>query len=505
MDFLSLVQVLGSPKLRRDVRRFRAAGEDRREQVRAVGADVLLGRLHGSRDLRVQLDELKGHSILVGTTGGGKSWAAVGLMQLLQGDCHGHVGLGLVDGKGDLFSRALEVLDWSEELPPLVLDFGASDPVPYSFLTPHGDQSVERLVDRRMDSLDDLLGRDSQLSLRMSRMLRNVLLLAAGTGLTLPHVELLLGDAGLCLRLVRDVQDERLRQYFELEFEREKNATAPALLSRLDFLLRNTNLRLSFGSSTACDLGAAMNSGRSILVNTGGPTVSRQISKVVQSLVVSDLRQAVFQRKEGGSHYFWFLDESQSLMVTRADTDNLVDILTLGRSFGASLVLMTQSIAAVAPDRRFLSQLETNTKWMLMFRSGPDDARLLLAGLDTDLRAVRERDSHGNPIYETNDDVVKEKLREVMTLPQGQAFAWLKESGRGAERIHLPRVKWQKGAARPPVECLDPEVVERELREKTASLRSLATVKTRPTTKPKANLSTVMARLEKAMTAGGEK
>jgi hypothetical protein len=424
-------------------------------------------------------------------------------MQQLQRVHRGHLRLGLVDGKGDLFNRALEILDWSEELPPLVLNFGASDPVPYSFLTPHGHESAERLVERRMDCLDDLLGRDSQLSLRMSRMLRNVLLLASGTGLALLHVELLLGDTGLCLRLVRDVRNERLRQYFEHEFERERNTTAPALLSRLDFMLRNTNLRLSFACSTPCDFGSALDSGRPILVNTGGPTVFRQISKVVQSLVVSDLRQAVFQRMEGSQHYVLFLDEAQCLMVNRADTDNLVDLLTLGRSFGVGLVLMTQSIAAVSPDKGFLRQLETNTKWILMFRSGPDDARLLLPGLDTDLRAVRERDSHGKPIFESTADVVKEKLQEVMTLPQGQAFVWLKESGRGAERIHLPTVKGQRQSARPPVEVLEREVVERELREKTAWLRNLTATKVKPPVRPKNSLSSVMASLEKAM-AGGE-
>jgi hypothetical protein len=226
---------------------------------------------------------------------------------------------------------------------------------------------------------------------------------------------------------------------------------------------------------------------------------------MVQSLVVSDLRQAAFQREEWSHHYAFFLDEAQCLMVNRTDTDNLVDLLTLGRTFGASLVLMTQSIAAVSPDRGFLRQLETNTKWMFMFRSGPDDARLLLPGLGTTLRAIRERDAHGKPIYESTEDVVKEKLQEVMTLPKGQAFAWLKESGRGAQRMHLPRVEWQRNSTRPPVEEFDGDAVEQELREKTAWLRSLSSANGKTSTKSGRHLSAVMASLEKAMAAQCEK
>jgi hypothetical protein len=502
MDLIDLLHVIGTPKLRRDAQylrhgessaRFMPAGPAEAGSI-AVGMAATAGR-----PFRLALADLAGHGLVLGSTGGGKTWAVASVLQQLEKGAR-PLGWAVVDPKGDLFKRAIHLIEPEQGVAPLIVDFTGLKPVPYGLLLPQNGETPERLVDRRMAIFDDVLGHDGSLSLRMSRALRNVLLLAVHNQLAFPMVEYLLSNGDICRTLGRRSSDERVSAYFKTDFDRERNTTVPALLARLDFLLRTAVLRLSFGADRCVDYRTAMDTSAQVLVNTGGPALPRSVSQVIQSLVVSDLRQAVFARQERSRGYLWFIDEAQTVMSNQADTDNLTDLLTMARSFGVGLALMTQSVTAASPSRSFVNQLETNTSWMAVFRCGLDDARLIEPGLAIDKRSMRERHLSGRSQYLTVEQERRLQLEGITRLPSGEAYVWPRADGRPATKVRFPRVCLPKQAPWPRAE-LDAVEVGHRLAEQQERLRSLGDgLPSGRKNSAKMDLGKVLARLDQAMT-----
>ena len=288
-----------------------------------------------------------------------------------------------------------------------------------------------------------------------------------------------------------------MRTYFAHDFERERNTTLPALAARLDFLLRDAVLCLSFGSDKFVDLRMAMDDGIFVLINTGGPRMPRLASRVTQSLILSDLRQAVFTRVLKDRPYFWFLDEAQALFGQRADVENLTSLLTMSRSFGGHLVLMTQSVVAACPDRAFLQQLETNVRWLLMFRTGPEDARLLETAVPVTGRVIRHRDDKGRTVRMRADQERRMLLRRIPNLPERTAYLWLRGTDRFASRIHLPLVGLPTPSkARSINQCVSANVVEQELAKQERRLRELVLALTRGRRGREQKVEDILTRLE---------
>jgi hypothetical protein len=344
-------------------------------------------------------------------------------------------GVGVLDGKPEIFSwMASEIAEGQYEPKPLLLNFAGPDPVPYALLKPRIGENADRLIERRMEAFDDLLGRGGHLSLRMSRMLRNLLRLMVEHDLPFPLIEFLFAHADVVVHLADQLPDSRLRDYFADEFGRERQTTQLALSARLDSILRHQNLRLSFGSDTFVDFREAMDHGAIILVNAGGATLPRSHTRLIQSLVFSDIRQAVFERQERQRPFTWFIDEAQCLFSQPSDIENVSTLLSMARSFGVNLVLITQSLVAASPTVDFLSSLETNFRWLLLFRAGVKDAAIIEPALPVSGRVVRQRHGKGQISYLTPSQEVAERVRHIANLPLRHAYLWL----RGASSTAVP-------------------------------------------------------------------
>lgn len=504
MDWISSLQAIGASKLRRDRARYlktiqrSSEPEGTRRENDADGRPGI-----EASPITVPVRDLTAHGLIAGATGSGKTWAAIGLMQDLQRSGRGRLNIGVVDGKGDLFKRALQTIEPSVLARPdaVICDFSGSTPPAYGLLLRQSGETNEGLVDRRMSVFDDVLGTENQLSLRMSRVLRNVLTVAVEHELGFPMVEFLLARGDICRAIGMQSADERVAGYFQHEFEREQNTTVKAVLARLDFLLRSSALRLSFGSDRVINLQGAIDAGAPVLFNTGGPAIPRQVSRVVQSLLLSDLRHAVFGRQHPSVPFSLFLDEAQTLMSNTADAGNLIDLLTMARSFGAGIVLMTQSIAAASPSREFLQQLETNLRWMVMFRTGLTDAKLIEPGLLTTGNVVKWRHHGGHVTYLTDEQEATERLRAFASLPAHHAYVWSRSGTSPARLVKFPQVSLQQLADPPPLIHVDAGRVHRQLREQEERLRSIANLGN-PKNSPRSNrgLGDILARVDQALT-----
>lgn len=512
MDLLTVLQAIGAPKLRDDARRYvRAAREraaiesgppaPRSGRSAATEVSVGIGVDRRGRDVRVPLSRLYGHGLILGASGAGKSYTAAALMtNILEAKARGFNGsFALVDMKGELF----DLLSAKPSNVPIIrANFAGSSPVPYALLKPRCGESAEGLVDRRMEIFDDVLGRDSQLSLRMSRMLRNFLMLAIEHELAFPLLEFLFASPDVTETIALSSRHERVKMYFTSDFARERNTTLPALSARLDFILRHEHLRLSFGADDFIDLKAAMDEGTPVLITAGGPTLPRSLSRIIQSIVVSDLRQAVFARKNHKRPYLWFIDEAQVLFSQRADADNVSTLLAMSRSFGASLALITQSLTAACPDRDLLASLETNVRWMVVFRCGLQDAQILEPALPVTGQLVRQRYERGRIGYMTPAQELTHRLRQVTNLPPRTGFFWLRGAGMPATLITTHSVRsGQKPSATPSAgQQVSADSIRKRLAEQEAQLRRMtfkpATPADRKRSKGSAKVHDILGRLE---------
>jgi hypothetical protein len=471
MDMTHLLHKLGGRWLKRAARAEVRAGRARLDEARSADERLLQaddgdpnttispGVAESGRRLRIPLRHFLGHGIIAGATGSGKTRAALLLMQQIFGIVSKTktYGFGMIDLKGEFFAHALEICRRQKtgDETVHVLDLSHRTAViPYDLLIPQRDESKSDLIARRMETLGDLLG-DTDLSLRMSRMLRFLLSLLVENDLSFSALDYLVEVPTTATMLASKSKDDRVKRYFTGDFLKEQSSTLPALRYRLDPLIVPESVRLSLSAGERFDFAKVMDESGTILINLAGAGVHS--AKIFQSLILSDLRQAIFARRNPERPFVWFCDEAQLLFDRRYDKANLATIFSLARSFGVHVTLVTQSLRSAIGDGEFFQNLETNFRWLLLLRSGTNDAAVLKPGLRA-TGSVRRGNSGGQPGYLTPDQELQHTLKEVANLPAREGFLWMRGSGARAVRITTHKVE---DLARQPESSNEPALAER--------------------------------------------
>src|SRR2546427_6006061 len=91
-----------------------------------------------------------------------------------------------------------------------------------------------------------------------------------------------------------------------------------ALRARMESLFASEGVRLALSGTTAPDFRALQNEGKIVLVNCAGPSITRGVRLLLQGLVLSDIRQAIFARANNPPvTYLWMADEAQNFFLTK--------------------------------------------------------------------------------------------------------------------------------------------------------------------------------------------
>src|SRR2546427_7994820 len=146
-------------------------------------------------------------------------------------------------------------------------------------------------------------------------------------------------------------------------------------------------------ATPAPDFRRFQDEGKIVLLNCFGENISRGVRRLLQALVLSDIRQAVFARRQKDISYLWLCDEAQNFFLTEKERDNMTDLLTMSRSFGAYFVFLTQNMSTAVQDPRMLKILYTNIRWSFSMRGEPGDCAFLKAVLPVTGRALRPQAS----------------------------------------------------------------------------------------------------------------
>src|SRR6266404_7465429 len=126
------------------------------------------------------------------------------------------------------------------------------------------------------------------------------------------------------------------QMYCVRHFVQEGKQTIAALRARMDSLFGSDGVRLALSGFSAPDFRQLQNDGKIVLVNCAGSSISRGVRLLLQGLVLSDIRQAIFARPNNPPvSYLWLADEAQNFFLTRQQQENMADVLTMARSFGS--------------------------------------------------------------------------------------------------------------------------------------------------------------------------
>ncbi len=407
------------------------------------GPHAHLGETEWGEDVMVPLSELvKACGIVTGGTGAGKSMAACAVIEALTHHLpqSRSVGFGVLDAKGELFERALYLLSARlqkldgkarEELQNriVIIDFSSQKAVsPYNILSRWPYTEHDFFINSRLETLRELLPSGEKLSLRGAAVLKHLLALLSEFGLPLTYLNHALESDVLRAKLLARSKNPETRLYFARHFVQEGKQTIAALRTRMDSLFSSDGVRLALSGSTAPDFRRLQNEGKIVLVNCAGSSISRGVRLLLQGLVLSDIRQAIFARPTNPPvSYLWLADEAQNFFLTRQQQEDMAEILTMARSFGAFFCFLCQNISTAVQDSRFLEQLHTNIRWSLTLRGTPRDAQFLRAALPVTGRRLRPEP---HPFRERTVCSPEEErslaLEGIANLPDRTGYLWLK-------------------------------------------------------------------------------
>jgi hypothetical protein len=421
----------------------------------APGPHVYLGETPSGVAVRVPLALLvRACCITTGGTGSGKSMAALLPLSAIVRRLPGlrNVGFGVLDAKGELFERAVYLL--AARLAELhggerqglldrivIVDFANRVSLsPYNILARWNYAEPDFFITSRLETLKELLPAGEKLSLRGANVLKNVLTLLSESELPLTYLDRVLGDEAFRKRLLARSSNEDLAFYFKTHFASEGKQTIAALRARMDSLFASEGVRLALAGTSAPDFLRLQNEGKIVLINCAGSNISRGVRLLLQGLVLSDIRQAIFARPNNPPvTYWWCADEAQNFFLTRQMQENLADILTMARSFGTFFHFLCQNLTTAVPDARVLETLYTNIRWSLTLRSTQRDAGFLRSALPVTGNLRRPALSPFRPTGTyTPEEERNMMLNGVATLPDREGYLWLKTLTDKAIRIRTP-------------------------------------------------------------------
>lgn len=328
-------------------------------------------------------DDLKGHAFIVGSTGAGKTNLLLYLMQLLSSkgatiiaiDPHGDMALEL---KGTVPSAVV----YDPVLSPFALnplDLG-------SYESPEErTQLVQRRVGELVDMMKDLFGVEQSKAPRLLWIFRGLLYYLYSLSDTPTFLDLyfllsdLLADPSKVKRLMRG-SEEVIRRSAEAMSELEPSAFT-AVMNRISNFVMPAG---SYTSRTFCvrrttvDFLSLTEPGSVAAFRLSRNQLPDDFRKILMATIVMNVFYAVEKRKrvydvKGVPLHpvYLVIDEFQTI----AYLDALDVILSEARKFGLFLYSANQHLAQIPGT--LLRSLETNSRLLISFRVGPDDAHEL--------------------------------------------------------------------------------------------------------------------------------
>ncbi|HXQ26821.1 MAG TPA: hypothetical protein VN822_10470 [Candidatus Acidoferrales bacterium] len=412
---------------------------------------LVMGNTEADEAVRMPINDfLRSHALVSGASGSGKTTFVLDKQKAL---LDGAAGFGILDPKADLVNGCLyliggrladlertKVRDLRRRI--VFLDFSSRDPIsPYNIFARWPGADPDFFAGSRTDLLLELLPGADGVSLGASALLRRAILLLSEFNLPITWLDNLLRDEHLRARLVGRSKNAGVAAYFTQHFPNLPRQTVAALSRRMEALFSSETVRLVLAGTSAPDFRALQDQGKIVIVNCFGRDINRSVRQLLQALVLSDVAHATFARRNHGTPFLWMADEAQNLFGTQHLRDHMMDLLTMARSFGTHLMLISQNMTTALQDARTLSVLHTNIRWAFAMRGEPADCAFLRSALPVTGRRPKPRT---HPFEEPGFYSINEERGmvqdEIANLPDRVGYLWFKSRSQEALRVRTPEL-----------------------------------------------------------------
>lgn len=313
------------------------------------------------------------HVYILGATGTGKTNL---LLRLIESDIAQGRSLCVVDLRGDLIDRVLLRLakaappeHWAEHL--FFLDLRDNQfAVGFNPLAGEGD-----IYNRALHVLSVIKTQSESWGVQLEETLRNSLLALASSGWTLLEIEPLLTNRSFRVQVMAQVEDSRVRTFFE-----RFNGMSPAqqtmwslaVLNKVSPLISLPTLRRVFGQRQALPLRTLLDEapGQVMLVSLAVDRL-HEAGRLAGGLFVSTFQSAIMARADRPEAaripVNLYVDEFETMA-----SDRFQSIVAEGRRFGLGLTLSHQNNNQLDTNLRHV--LRNNVHTQFYFQTGALDA-----------------------------------------------------------------------------------------------------------------------------------
>jgi len=318
------------------------------------------------------------HMHLIGSTGSGKSNL---LLHCIHEDIQRGQGVGVLDPHGDLIDRILQTIPEERIQDVILVDPSDEDhPLPFNILQAHSELEKTLLA----SDLTSIFRRfATSWGDQMTAVLDNAVLaiLHHPRGGTLRDLQRFLLERPFRDQLLREVTDEQVRYYWEVEFPLLRGQPQASILTRLSMFLRPRSIRnMLLQPENALDFESIMDSRKILLVKLSHGLIGESNAHLLGALLVSKINQAVMARQaksEAQRTPFWlYIDEFHHFACQSMST-----ILSGARKYQLGLILAHQDMKQVeSRDPELAESVLSNAYARICFRLGDRDARTLERG-----------------------------------------------------------------------------------------------------------------------------
>lgn len=341
---------------------------------------IILGQTNFRNQMRrfgIKKEDRRRHTYVIGKTGMGKSTLLLNM--IIQDIQHGN-GVAVFDPHGDLVENVLDYIP-SRRINDTIYFNPADTEYPIAFNPFYNPKNIPKhLVASGIVQVFKKIWIDSW-GPRLEYILRNAILaLLEQPGHTLLAVPRLLIDDVFRNKIIKQVKDPVIRNFWTVEYEQYpkvfKTETISPIQNKVGQFLSASVMRNILGQTkTKFDLRKIMDSEKILLLNLSKGKIGEDNSSLLGSLMLSQLWLAAQTRanipEEKRQDFYLYIDELQSFA-----TEEFPSILAEARKYRLNIAGMANQFISQLPDS-LASAILGNVGTLISFCLGSEDAEII--------------------------------------------------------------------------------------------------------------------------------
>ncbi len=328
------------------------------------------------RTFGIKTDDRRRHVYIIGKTGMGKTTL---LENMILSDIYAGHGCAYIDPHGDTAEKILDFIpSWRIND---VVYFNPSDlehPVGFNILESVNDE-LKHLVAAGMMSVFKKIW-ENVWSARMEYILNNTILALLDTpGTTLLGINRMLSDADYRHKIVANVRDPIVKQFWVKEFEAYQSSFATEAVAPIQnkvgqFLSASIIRNIVAQANSTLDIRKIMDDQMIFIVNLSKGRIGEDASRLLGGMIITKIQMSAMERvdmpEDKRQDFYMFVDEFQNFAV-----ESFASILSEARKYRLNLIMAHQYIAQLTEEVR--DAVFGNVGTIISFRVGSPDAQFM--------------------------------------------------------------------------------------------------------------------------------